>query len=101
SHCTPETNLRRVLYMQTHGALAGKAVLLLGDDDSVSLAVGLVGRLLSPQGGGRLAQRLCVVDTDARILAHIRECAEAAGLSIETVQHDLRDPLPAELRAGF
>jgi predicted methyltransferase/DNA-directed RNA polymerase subunit RPC12/RpoP len=101
SHCTPETNLRRVLYMQTQGALAGKAVLLLGDDDSVSLAIGLVGQLLSPQGGGRMTRRLCVVDTDPRILAHLRACAEEAGLEIETVEHNLRDPLPEGLLNAF
>jgi len=101
SHCTPETNLRRVLYMQTQGALAGKAVLLLGDDDSVSLAVGLVGRLLSPQGGGQLARRLCVVDTDPRILAHLREAAATAGIVLETVEHNLREPLPVELVGAF
>src|SRR2546426_257376 len=36
SHCTPETNLRRVAYMHEHGALDGKDVLVLGDDDSLS-----------------------------------------------------------------
>jgi len=101
SFCTPETNLRRVLYGQTQGALAGKAVLLLGDDDSVSLALALVGQLLSPQGGGRLARRICVVDTDPRILAHIADCAAAAGLEIETVAHDLREPLPEVLQGAF
>jgi predicted methyltransferase len=101
SFCTPETALRRVLYAQTQGALAGKAVLLLGDDDSISLAVGLVGRLLSPQGGGRLARRLCVVDTDARILEHIAACAAEADLAIETVEHNLREPLPDSLAGAF
>jgi len=100
SHCTPETNLRRVLYMQTHGALAGKSVLLLGDDDSVSLAIGLAGRVLNPQGG-RLARRICVVEADPRIIAHLRYAAEADHLEIETVEHDLRDPLPAELLGAF
>src|SRR5215218_7847999 len=101
SHCTPETNLRRVLYMQTHGGLAGKSVLLLGDDDSVSLAIGLVGQVLSPQGGGRLARRITVVDTDPRILQHIREVATREGFEIETVEHDLRLPLPESLHGQF
>src|SRR5215218_3615305 len=101
SHCTPDTNLRRVLYMQTQGALAGKSVLLLGDDDSVSLAIGLVGQVLSPQGGGHLARRLCVVDADPRILAHIQEAAASANLTVETVEHDLREPLPDDLHGAF
>src|SRR5919201_744997 len=48
SHCTPETNLRRVAYMHEHGALAGKDLLVLGDDDSTSAAVALAGREVSP-----------------------------------------------------
>src|SRR5437868_3744266 len=36
SHCTPESNLRRVALMYEQGALAGKHILVLGDDDSVS-----------------------------------------------------------------
>jgi predicted methyltransferase/DNA-directed RNA polymerase subunit RPC12/RpoP len=101
SHCTPDTNLRRVLLMQTLGALAGKSVLLLGDDDSVSLAIGLVGQVLSPGSSGRLTRRLVVVDTDPRILAHLARCAAEASLPIETVQHDLREPLPAALAGQF
>src|SRR2546423_6021549 len=56
SHCTPETNLRRVAYMHGQGALAGKDVLVLGDDGSVSAAPALAGegpsptRRLSPRG---------------------------------------------------
>jgi predicted methyltransferase len=101
SHCTPDTNLRRALYMQTQGALAGKAVLLLGDDDSVSLAVGLVGQVLSPGAAGRLTRRLAVVDTDERILAHLRRAAAAEGFVVETLQHDLRAPLPPDLLGQF
>jgi predicted methyltransferase len=101
SHCTPDTNLRRALYLQTQGALAGKSVLLLGDDDSVSLAIGLVGLALSPGAAGRLTRRLAVVDTDERILAHLSHAAAAEGFALETIAHDLRDPLPATLLAQF
>ncbi len=101
SHCTPDTNLRRVLLMQTLGALAGKSVLLLGDDDSVSLAIGLVGQVLSPGSSGRLTRRLAVIDTDPRILAHLTEAAAEANLPLEPIQHDLRDLLPAELLGQF
>jgi predicted methyltransferase len=101
SHCTPDTNLRRALYMQTQGALAGKSVLLLGDDDSVSLSIGLMGQVLSPGSSGRLTRRLAVLDSDERILAHLRRAAEVEGFALETFLHDLRKPLPAELLAQF
>ena len=41
--CSPDTAIRRALLMLQNGALEGKRVLLLGDDDSVSIAIGLVG----------------------------------------------------------
>src|SRR5437868_5549254 len=92
SHCTPETNLRRAAYMHEHGALAGKDVLVLGDDDSLSAAVALVGKALSPTG--KLARRVVAVDTDERILTHLRDIAVAEGVLIGLVRHDLRKPLP-------
>ena len=96
SHCTPETNLRRVAYMHEHGALAGKDVLVLGDDDSVSAAVALAGRELSPTG--RLARRVVALDTDERILTHLRDIAVAEKVIIGLVRHDLRKPLPKDIR---
>ena len=44
--CSPDTAMRRALLMLQNGALEGKRVLLLGDDDSVSIAIGLLGRAL-------------------------------------------------------
>ena len=101
SHCTPDTNLRRALYLQTQGALAGKAVLLLGDDDSVSLSIGLVGQVIAPGSSGRLTRRLTVLDSDERILAHLAHAAEVEGFVLETILHDLREPLPADLCGQF
>ncbi len=99
SHCTPETNLRRVAYMHEHGALAGKDVLVLGDDDSLSAAVALAGKVLSPTG--RLARRVVAVDTDERILTHLRDIAVAEGVLIGLIRHDLRKPLPQDLQGEF
>lgn len=99
SHCTPETNLRRTAYMNEHGALAGKDVLMLGDDDSLSASVALVGKALSPTG--RLARRVVAVDTDERILTHLRDIAVAEGVLIGLVRHDLRKPLPPDLQGEF
>ena len=59
-HCTVETKLRRVLLMHEVGALDGRRVLLLGDDDLT--AARARARLL---GGGRGIRGLVVVDVDA------------------------------------
>jgi predicted methyltransferase len=99
SHCTPETNLRRVALMYEQGALAGKHVLVLGDDDSVSAAVALLGKVLGREG--RLAKRVVAVDTDERILRHLRDIAVQEEVIVGLVKHDLRKPLPEDLQGEF
>lgn len=96
--CLPETSMRRALYMYLSGALEGKSVIVLGDDDLVSVAIGLLGQAL---GGRLLSQRLAVVETDRRWLDLVQTASDAEDLGIECFQHDLRDPLPENLRCGF
>ena len=91
AHATPETSLRRALYMQEEGDLGGREILLLGDDDLTSVAAGLL----------KVARRITVVDVDERLLKVIDEISGENGLGIETVCHDLRNPLPEGLRGAF
>lgn len=91
AHATPETALRRALYMLDGGNLAGRNVLFLGDDDLTSVAAGLL----------RVAKGITVVDIDGRLLEAITGVSEEEGLGIECVLHDLREPLPEELRGAF
>jgi predicted methyltransferase len=91
AHATPETALRRALYMLEKGDLAGRAVLFLGDDDLTSVAAGLLG----------VARRLTVVDVDERLLDTINEISEMEELGIECVHHDLREPLPEGFAGEF
>ncbi|KUO14233.1 hypothetical protein AQJ58_01655 [Streptomyces sp. DSM 15324] len=93
SHCTAETKVRRVLALLTAGALPGGSLLLIGDDDLVSLAVAVVGDVL----GGPIVERVTVVDISAEILDYIQKVAGGLGTRVETVQHDLRHPLPERL----
>lgn len=96
--CSPDTSMRRALLMLERGALEGKRVLLLGDDDSVSIAIGLLGRALRQ---GDLTRGVTVIDADERRLAFLRDAAAREQLALETVHHDLRRPLPASLRRAF
>lgn len=96
--CTAETAILRALLMLQTGALEGKRVLLLGDDDSVSLAIGLLARSL---GRSDLTRRLTAIDVDTRWLTFLKDAGAAEGIAIEIVQHDLRQPLPDGLRASF
>ena len=91
AHATPETALRRALYMLDGGNLAGRNVLFLGDDDLTSVAAGLL----------NVAKGITVVDIDGRLLETISEISGEEGLGIECVLHDLREPLPEELRGAF
>jgi predicted methyltransferase len=96
--CMPDTAMRRALLMLQNGALEGKRVLLLGDDDSVSIAIGLVGRALRQ---GDLTRGIAVVDADERRLAFLRDIAAREQLALDVVHHDLRRPLPAGLLRSF
>ncbi|MFI1506853.1 GNAT family N-acetyltransferase [Streptomyces sp. NPDC020597] len=93
SHCTAETKVRRVLALLTAGALPGGSLLLIGDDDLISLAVAVVGEVL----GGPIVEQVTVVDISQDILDHIQKTAAGLGTRVETVRHDLRLPLPAAL----
>ncbi|MGC5342974.1 GNAT family N-acetyltransferase [Streptomyces sp. DT171] len=97
SRCTPETKVRRVLALLRAGVLPGGSLLLVGDDDMVSLAVAVVGDVL----GSPLVERLTVLDISPEILGHINEVAAGHEIRIDTVEHDLRRPIPDHLRDQF
>jgi predicted methyltransferase len=90
-YVTEETTVARIALLHARGDLAGKEILVLGDDDLVSLAASLT----------RLPKRVAVLDVDPRIVRFLREVAQAEGLRLEVLQHDLREPLPAELLRRF
>jgi predicted methyltransferase len=91
AHATPETALRRALYMLDGGSLGGRNALFLGDDDLTSVAAGLL----------NVAKGITVVDIDSRLIETITGISEEEGLGIECVLHDLREPLPEKLRGAF
>ncbi len=90
-HVTEETTIARVAQMWRHGDLAGKDVLVVGDDDLVSVAAALTG----------LPQRVTVLDVDPRITSFIGKVAKRESLRIEILSHDLRAPLPPSLARAF
>jgi predicted methyltransferase len=96
--CEPETAILRALLMLETGALEGRRVLILGDDDSLSLAIGLVGRAL---GKGDLTRGVTAIESDPRRVAFLRAAAAREGIALDAVEHDLRAPLPGELVHAF
>ena len=57
THCTVDTKIRRVLRMHEAGALAGRRILILGDDDLVSVAIAARGAAVLGGEGHRPAGR--------------------------------------------
>ncbi len=96
--CTAETSVRRAALLYRSGALEGRRIALLGDDDSVALSIGLFGRLLA---GRQLPRRLVVFELDERRVAFLENAAREADLNVEIIRHDLREPLPDNLLGRF
>ena len=92
AHCDVETKIRRVLALHEADALDGRAVLLLGDDDLLSLALACLAEPL----GARIA-RLVVLDVHSALLAFLHRELGRAPFRCEVRRHDLRDPLPESL----
>ncbi len=94
THCTVATKIHRVLKLHDSGALEGKRLILLGDDDLISVAIA---RFASLTGVG--AKAVAVVDTDPAVLNWIGD--QVGGMDLTLVEHDLREPLPPGLAGSF
>lgn len=81
---TPESVLRRALWLDQRYDLDGARVLCLGDHDLTSLALCAV----------RPDLQVTVVDLDERLLAHIDGLARARGHRIHCLHADLRFGFP-------
>ncbi len=95
SFALPESNLRRVLFALDHGAILGKRVLFLGDDDAGSVAVALLARALGSD------VTVSALDIDGRVLGYLRDAAAAEGLSVDLHEHDARESLPEDILGQF
>jgi predicted methyltransferase len=100
SHATPETALRRALLMYENDALEGRDILILGDDDLLSVALGLLRKTLTV-GEGAASGRITALDVDRRLVDYISEVSEREGIGLESIPYDLRQPLPEALEARF
>lgn len=92
SQCTAETSLRRAILCLKEHCLIGKQILCVGDDDLVSISIGLLLKRLFPNKH-RFQTRIDVMDIDSRFLDFIKESAVKENLPIECIYHDMRQPL--------
>jgi predicted methyltransferase/DNA-directed RNA polymerase subunit RPC12/RpoP len=98
THCTVASKLGRVLRMHEANALAGQRVLLLGDDDLISVAIAKFAAFVGNPG---MIRRLAVVDTDRAVLDWAARQTAGSAVALEVIEHDLRRPLPAGLIDAF
>ena len=96
SHVTPQTAVRRALYLYENDGLGGRNILVLGDDDLTSVAISLLSDFLGLQIGG-----IVVLEVDERLVAYISEAAGDRRRPVKVIKHNLRDPLPVELTGQF
>jgi hypothetical protein len=87
-HIDAASSLRRAQVVRAHAVKHPGAVLAVGDDDAVTLALALLGQ-----------RELFAVDIDPRILAFLSRAAREIGAHIEVAEVDvLGAPLPSSLR---
>lgn len=98
SHATPESSLMRALMLVSLGLIDGQ-VIFLGDDDLTSVALVLLVTECLPEWRDRL--HVTVLDIDERYLTLIQECYDDLGMSVETCQLDVREPLPERYKGQF
>ncbi|MEW6425135.1 MAG: bis-aminopropyl spermidine synthase family protein [Bacillota bacterium] len=90
-YVTPETTVARVALLAAKGDIQGKEIIILGDDDLVSVAAALSG----------LPRRVVVLEIDPRLIHFIRTLADTHNLAIKVYRQDIRRRLPAELCRQF
>lgn len=86
SRGTPETVIKRALLMLKNGDVEGKRIVILGDDDGVSLALGFL----------QCAREIFVIDIDSRVLEFINSFTQDRNLTdvLNTQLWDIRTSFP-------
>ncbi len=90
-YVTHLTTFSRIAVADQKGDLRGKDVIILGDDDLVSIALGLT----------NLAKRIVVLEIDSRLIDFIKKVSNEYGLDIEAVVYDLQKPIKEDYVSSF
>lgn len=88
---TIETTAKRTTLLDFLGDVRAKRILFLGDNDFTSVATANI----------KSAKYIAVVDIDERILDSIGGISDELNLGIKRVKHDLRKPIPFDLKGKF
>ncbi len=90
-YLTAKSVIERIAFADGKGDIRGRKVIVLGDDDLLSIALGLSG----------LPEGITVLEVDERLVEFIERTGKKRGLKIEVRKHDLRYPLPNDLLGEF
>jgi len=88
---TPENIMVRVAFMEDRGDLAGKEILIIGDDDMLSIALALTG----------LPKRVVVLEVDTRVNEFVNKVAKERNLPISAHDFDVRKAFPPHFKGQF
>ncbi|MCS7132079.1 MAG: bis-aminopropyl spermidine synthase family protein [Hadesarchaea archaeon] len=86
-----EDVVARAALMHLRGDLHRREIVLVGDDDLLSIALCLTG----------MPSRVCVLDVDERLGDFIRRVARERGFDVEFRRYDVSEPLPEDLVGAF
>ncbi|MEM3571124.1 MAG: bis-aminopropyl spermidine synthase family protein [Candidatus Bathyarchaeia archaeon] len=87
----PEDTISRIMFMHAHGDVWKKSIVIVGDDDLISLGLGI----------SSLPSRITVLEADPRYREFINHVSKAKGLDIEFIEYDVRKPLSKDLLNKF
>jgi predicted methyltransferase len=90
-YVTPENTFARVALADDRGDLRGKDVIVLGDDDLMSIALALSG----------LPRKVTILEIDERLVNFIKQVSDEYNLNIDARVHDLRQPLPEDVVGAY
>jgi predicted methyltransferase len=88
---TSDTTIKRAVYLMLNRDLNNKKILVLGDDDLTSIAIGFLG----------LAKEIIVLDIDERLINFINKKAKENNLNIKAHICDLTKGIPKEFENYF
>ena len=88
---TIDTTVNRVEYMFFRGDLIGKHIVMIGDDDLTSLALGFT----------RQVKEVVVLDIDKRLIEYINEIAKKEKLNVKAYTYDFTLGVPKKLLGKF
>ncbi len=99
-----ETAIQRAIYLYDKGALEGKNILFIGDDDFTSIAVCLLYLIFYPEEPDIIPNSITIIDIDDRILNEIKNVYSEYELplnKLNCINYNLREIISSELLEKF